>query len=127
MQRSQIGNQRIAGVDPMIITHEIIEGNTIVRLDERLDAASVRDHRDELVAAADNADKLLVLNMAGVDFIDSTGLGMIVSLVKRVRENKVDLAISNLSPQAQSLFELTRMTRIFSIYPDEVTALQSSK
>ena len=98
---------------------------TVARLEGRLDAAAVRNHRDELKKATEGLDKWMVLNMDKVDFIDSSGLGLIVSLVRNARENSADVAISNLSPQAQTLFELTRMTRIFSIYADENTAIEA--
>ncbi len=98
---------------------------TVARLEGRLDAAAVRNHRDELKKATEGLDKWMVLNMDKVDFIDSSGLGLIVSLVRNARENSADVAISNLSPQAQTLFELTRMTRIFSIYADENAALEA--
>ncbi|TNG00655.1 MAG: anti-sigma factor antagonist [Gammaproteobacteria bacterium] len=110
----------------MNITHENIGENRVVRLEGRLDAAAVRDHRDELTSIADETNKWLIMNMDKVDFIDSSGLGLIVSLIRRTRERRADLSVCNLSPQAKSLFELTRMARIFSIYPTEESALQAA-
>lgn len=109
----------------MNVSTEINNAITVARLDGRLDAAAVRNHRDELKKATEALDKWMILNMENVDFIDSSGLGLIVSLVRNARENNADVAISNLSVQAQTLFELTRMTRIFSIYSDENAALES--
>jgi anti-sigma B factor antagonist len=109
----------------MNVSTEIINAVTVARLDGRLDAAAVRSHRDELKKATEGLDKWMILNMENVDFIDSSGLGLIVSLVRNARENNADVAISNLSPQAQTLFELTRMTRIFSIYVDENAAMEA--
>lgn len=110
----------------MNVNHENMNEFTVIRLDGRLDAAAVRDHRDKLIELADSVAKGVILNLEQVDFIDSSGLGLIVSLVKRVREQSADLSICSLSPQAQSLFELTRMTRIFSIHPDETSALNAT-
>ena len=110
----------------MNITRENIGENRVVRLEGRLDAAAVRDHRDELASIADETTKWLIMNMDKVDFIDSSGLGLIVSLIRRTRESHADLSVCNLSPQAKSLFELTRMTRVISIYPTEESALQAA-
>ncbi|NNJ91119.1 MAG: STAS domain-containing protein [Gammaproteobacteria bacterium] len=109
----------------MNVSTEVNNTITVARLDGRLDAAAVRNYRDELKKTTEGLDKWMILNMENVDFIDSSGLGLIVSLVRNARENNADVAISNLSAQAQTLFELTRMTRIFSIYADENSALES--
>ena len=109
----------------MNISNEMNQEIKIVRLAGRLDSSAVRSHRDELKKTTENLNKWMVLNMEEVDFIDSSGLGLIVSLVRNARENNADVAISNLSPQAQTLFELTRMTRIFSIYADEKSAVSA--
>jgi anti-sigma B factor antagonist len=99
------------------------EAARILRLQGRLDAATVGRQKAELSSSADTDKPLVVLNLAGIDFIDSTGLGMIVSLYRRLREQDRDLAITNLSPQARMLFELTRMHRIFNIFDNEGLAL----
>ena len=111
----------------MNISSEINKDTKVIRLAGRLDASAVRSHRDELKIITENLNKWMVLNMEKVDFIDSSGLGLIVSLVRNARENNADVAISNLSLQAQTLFELTRMTRIFSIYEDEESAVSALK
>ena len=109
----------------MNISTEIKNEIAVARLEGRLDASAVRNHRDELKKTTEGLNKWMVLNMDKVDFIDSSGLGLMVSLVRNARENSADVAISNLSPQAQTLFELTRMTRIFSIYADENAAIEA--
>ena len=110
----------------MKIAQENFDQAIVVRLEGRLDAAAVRDERDTLVEAADQAKKWLIINMDKVDFIDSSGLGLIVSLVRRTREHGSDLAMCNLTPQAQSLFELTRMTKIFAVHASEEAALEAA-
>ncbi len=99
---------------------------TVLRLEGRLDAAGVRDHRDQLTRLADEVENQLVVNLHGVSFIDSSGLGLIVSMVRRLREHRADMSLCQLTPQAQSLFELTRMSRIFTIYTSEEDALAST-
>lgn len=107
------------------LTQEKINYTLVVRINGRLGAASVRDYRDDLISIVDSAEKSIVLNLAGVEFIDSSGLGLLVSLLKHAREHDATLNLCNLTPQVKSLFELTRMTRIFSIYNTEEMALQS--
>lgn len=98
---------------------------SIVRLDGRLDAAAAGEIKNQIGDLADNASANVVMNLAKVDFIDSTGLGLIVSTYRRLRENEHDLLICELTPQARTLFELTRMHRIFTIFDGEAEALES--
>jgi len=97
-------------------------GHSILYLEGRLDTAAVTQYRDQLLSEAETADKLL-LNFSGVDYVDSSGLGLIVSMIKRIRENNGELAVCNLSAQVQTLFELTRLTQIMTIYETEEIAL----
>lgn len=96
---------------------------TIVRMDGRLDAAAVSTIKGQItnIKVSDGGD--LVFNFAKVDFIDSTGLGLVVSTFRHVREANGDLAVCCLTPQVRSLFELTRMHRIFNVFDSEDMAL----
>jgi anti-sigma B factor antagonist len=102
----------------MMITEENRGTVVIAKLSGRLDAAVTRDVRDRLIGMAGQSEKGIVLDMQQVDFIDSSGLGLLVSLVKATAEIDRALGLCSLTPQAQSLFELTRMSKIFPIYTD---------
>jgi anti-sigma B factor antagonist len=58
----------------------------------------------------------LVLDMAGVEFVDSSGLGALVGCLKAARQAGGDLRIANVSPQVRMVLELTGMTRVFTPY-----------
>ena len=64
----------------------------------------------------------MTLTISKVDFIDSSGLGMLVSLFK-LMNGKGDMALCSLNPGIMNMFTLTRMDRIFRIYPDKNSAL----
>ncbi len=97
----------------------------VVKLSGRLDAIVSRDLKSDLVNTVVGSETGIVLDMSGVDFIDSSGLGLLVSRVKQAGQNKKDISLCGLSPQAQLLFELTRMSRIFPIYSDADAAVQA--
>lgn len=102
---------------------EMVGDIAVVHLNGRLDAAVSRDLKDEITALLKQHDHGLILDMQAVDFIDSSGLGLLVSVLKNSSEFGCELGLCGLSPQAQSLFELTRMTRIFTIYTDQSAAV----
>ncbi len=97
----------------------------IVRLSGRLDADSVEKRRQEITRKI-TADRCsVILNLSSVEFIDSTGLGFLVSLHQEIEKQNRKLIICEVSQQARLLFELTRLNHIFDIFDSEERALKS--
>ena len=67
----------------------------------------------------------VIVNMAGVTFVDSTALSTLVKGMKRCRQQNGDLLICNLQKQVKVIFELTRLDKAFSIHPDEASAIRA--
>jgi len=67
------------------------------------------------------------LNLANVEFINSSGLGSLVSIMKEARLNKGRLTFSNLANYVQEIFEITQLSHIFEIFATEEEALNSFK
>jgi anti-sigma B factor antagonist len=112
----------------MQIQDEKIGGVLVVKpLEKRLDAHVAVDLKEKMAFFVNNGNDLIVLDLAGVDFIDSSGLGAIVSSLK-VLGRKGDLAICGIHETVMSMFRLTRMDRVFRIFPNRdeaVTALST--
>ncbi len=68
----------------------------------------------------DGADVILV-DLKDITFIDSSGLGTLVVLLKKVRSLKRQLYICSINDQVRMLFELTSMDRVFEVYEDRKT------
>lgn len=92
-------------------------GTTVANLNERrLDAAMAVRFKDAMRPIADAAEGRVVLDMQAVEFMDSSGLGALVALMKYLGpERPLDLA--SLQPAVDKVFRLTRMDGVFSIYP----------
>jgi anti-sigma B factor antagonist len=63
--------------------------------------------------------------MAEVDFINSSGLGALVSLMKEIRLVKGRLTLSNLASYVREIFDITQLSHIFEIFTAEEDALAS--
>ena len=82
---------------------------------DQLDAGNVRDFKTQInPVAAEN--KRLVFDLSAVRFIDSSGLGAVLSYLRRQHEAGGDLKLTGLTQPVRMLFELVRMHRIFEIY-----------
>ena len=98
-------------------THHNID---ILELNGRFDAyeePQVRRWLEQSVSARK------VINLTGVNFIDSTALSTLVQGLKQCRQQDGNLHLCNLQQPTRIIFELTRLDRAFEIFPDESNAI----
>src|SRR3712207_2342524 len=89
------------------------EGIALVRLSGRLDAAAAPQILARLKDAVADGKNRLAVDLSEVSFIDSTGLGTLVSGLKAARKAEGDLRLIAPSSQAQRLLRLTTLDRVF--------------
>jgi len=87
----------------------------VIEIAERLDTASVTDFKNAVQAVLETTAGL-IFDLSKTSFIDSTGLGALVSLLKTCNQLKVKLYLVGLTPQVRQIFELTRLYRLFDIF-----------
>ncbi|MBC8417807.1 MAG: STAS domain-containing protein [Pseudomonadota bacterium] len=109
----------------MKILEEKINDIDVLKLDGRLDASSAKDIKEKVNYLVKENRVRLVIDMGAVDFIDSSGLGSLVSALRSVNKLGGDIKISALKDQVRAIFELTRLHRIFGIYEDSDAAVKS--
>jgi anti-sigma B factor antagonist len=96
----------------------------VVVLQGRLDAHQGKPV-ESLLLAAIHAGGQLVVNLSKVHFIDSTGIAVLVKGLKRQREQQGEMVLCELQQPVRIIFELTRLDKMFTIYPTERDALQA--
>ena len=74
-------------------------------------------------AASDGKTTQLVLNFAGLEYMNSGGIGMLVTLLVRANRQRQQLAAYGLSDHYREIFELTRLDEAITIYDSEESAL----
>lgn len=91
-----------------------------VRISGDLDATSSRDLKRTLEAQIEqNKPSTVVIDCTGLNYIDSTGLGVLVSAMKKVHEHGGRIHIVHLKPYLQKIFRVTGLTGIFEIEETE--------
>lgn len=88
---------------------------------ERVDAAAAPDLKIDLEQAMTTAPRRVVLDLSDVRFMDSTGLGLFVSLLKMLGPNGA-IAVAGAQPPVVRLFELTRLDTLFRLVGDVAAA-----
>ena len=89
---------------------------------KRLDATVAPAFKQEVVRLIEGGDTRLLLDLGGVQFLDSSGLGAIVSILKALG-NRGTLAVCNVQGAVLALFQLTRMDRVFALHPTREDAM----
>jgi anti-sigma B factor antagonist len=98
----------------------------VVSVDE-LDASNAPELKRD-IAPVLQANTKVVFDLSRVRFVDSSGLGAMLSCLRQLSARKGDLKLCGMSKQVRGAFELVRLHRIFDIYPskaDAVSAFQS--
>lgn len=93
--------------------------------EERLDAHNSGDLKTRLLSLFEGGKNNMVINLQGVRFVDSSGLGALVSGFKNASARNGSLKLAGLQPQVQSMFEQTRLHRVFEIFPSPEEAIAS--
>lgn len=103
-----------------------MEGDVaILALEGRLDLTSASSLKEASKSVLNNESKKVILNLGKVDFINSSGLGALVSILKEVRNSQGTMKLTNLAPYVKEIFDITQLTNIFDIFNDEKQALSS--
>ncbi len=103
----------------MNVTEEKINGfNVLVVKDERIDAHNSADLKDYILHMIEQGQTNIIVQMEQVRFVDSSGLGALLSGFKHAEAKSGRLSLTNLQNQVLSMFELTRLNRVFEIYAD---------
>lgn len=111
----------------MEITSKTIKDVEIVFLNGRLDAYNsnlVENKFDEII---DSGKLKIVADLAGVEYISSSGLRVMLSSLKKLKKDEGILKLSSLQPYVLEVFEIAGFTQLFQIYEDDNVAVSSFK
>ena len=95
----------------------------VIKVDEpRIDAAVAVRFKDGMRDMTQHPARRVILDLSSVEFLDSSGLGAVVSVMKTLgRGRQLDLA--GMTPAVDKVFRMTRMDSVFDIYPDRDAAI----
>lgn len=96
---------------------------TVVEVGGEIDVYTAPKLRETLISLVDAGHYHLVLDLERVDFLDSTGLGVLVGGLKRVRTHDGSLTLVCTRERLLKIFRITGLTKVFDIHPDVPSAL----
>ncbi len=102
-------------------------GIAILDLHGEINAFAENELNRAYATASERHPPTILLNFADVDYINSTGIALIVRLMAESRKTGINLIASGLSEHYQEIFNITRLADFMSIFPNEESALESEK
>jgi anti-anti-sigma factor len=91
----------------------------------KINALIVDEIREVILKVLDNSNSKVIIDLKGVDYVDSSGFGCFLSVMKAARNNYGVLKFANPEPRVNELFETLHLQTVFQIYSDIETCIRS--
>jgi anti-sigma B factor antagonist len=95
----------------------VVDGRTVVQVVGEIDVYTAPQLRERLDAEIDAGRYDLVVDLSGVSFMDSTGLGVLVGRLKQIRLNDGSMRLVCSHERVLKVFVITGLDKVFAIYP----------
>ena len=99
----------------MIQETTVVENQVLVNLSGCIYVEEAAQLRESLVGHIDKGHKTFIIDLGGVDYIDSSGLGTLVSIQKQALQHGGGVTLKGIHGLVKDLFELTRLNKVFDI------------
>ena len=114
--------------DGLLLDYRLDSGVAVVKVTGEVDVSTSSSLRTSLLRViTDENHHGLVVNLASVSFLDSTGVGVLVGIWHRVCATRGCLTLAAPSRQARGVLETTGLTKVFPIYDTEAAAVQACR
>jgi len=97
----------------------------IVELSGEIDVYTSPKVKESIAELIDQGHYSLVINLENVRYIDSTGLGVLIGALKRVREHGGSVNLVCTNPQIKKIFDITGLVKIFGMFESESNATKA--
>lgn len=110
---------------PLHVVDKLLDGVLILEARGRITLGPETESLRQRIKAASDSHQRIVLDLAGVDYIDSAGLGTLVAGAASVRRAGGELKLANLTARVRDLMQITRLSTLFEVY-DSLDKARSS-
>lgn len=101
------------------------DGRTLVAVGGEIDVYTAPRLRDKITELVNAGHRSLIIDMENVDFLDSTGLGVLVGGLKKVRAQDGTMSLICSQDRLLKIFNITGLAKVFTIHPSEIDALSA--
>ena len=117
----------MATIKPRISVEYTKNTTVITFIEEKiLEESDIQALQESIMSVVEQAKRInLILDFRNVQFLSSTVLGLLIRVSKKVYEHEGQLKLCSIIPKIYEIFKITRLTKIFDIYPDLESAAES--
>ena len=106
-------------------SHKDPKGVLVVEVEGQLIVGNRQEFKQKILDALEAGERKFLVDFTQTGYIDSSGLGVLVSLSKKIRDERGELRLAGLNDDLKTLFELTKLDTLFAISDSPVDALKS--
>jgi len=92
---------------------------------KKFNALITEEVKQELLVLFDNPNTKLILNLSGINYVDSSGFGVFLSLMKKANNNYGSFKICTVNSDVKELFQLLQLHNVFEIYENQEKCIAS--
>ena len=111
-------------MDLSLETREL-DGHTLVAVGGEIDVYTAPKLRDKITELVGSGHHSLIIDMEKVDFLDSTGLGVLVGGLKKIRAEDGSMSLICSQERLLKIFQITGLAKVFTIHSSEAAALSA--
>ena len=109
----------------MVVKDKMVGDVVVLAVDGEINFNSSPDFRKAFLKVLDSKAKKVVINLSNVAYVDSSGLATLVEALQKIKGAGGRLRLTNLSTKVKSLFEITKLEKLFEIFSTEEEALKT--
>ena len=112
-----------ASMNLKVTSAAVSAGVVALELDGEVDVYTAPLLRQEIVDQVEKGTRFLLVHLEKVEYLDSTGLGILIGGVKRLKEQNGAMKLIGPSPRISRIFDITGLNRIFDVYATQAEAM----
>lgn len=109
----------------MTLNSRVVDGVYILEIEGEIDLYNNLQITDKIKEAMDNNYSHVLINLAKCEYIDSSGIGVLIASLSKLKKMGGSLRLCNVYQKVRKIFELTKLTGFFSIYDSEEEAMRA--
>ena len=96
-------------------------------LGKSIEATNSRDFKTKVTDLINQGHHIIILNLSQIEFMDSSGLGSLISILKLLASHQGKIALCEIQEPVKRVFSLTRLNQVFPLHPNEEDAFKMSQ
>ena len=117
----------MAETNVVVESRTVVDGVYILDIHGEINAAAEKPLMDAYTQVTESGARVLALNFSGLEYMNSTGIGLLVTLLIRATRAKQRLLAFGLTSHYRQIFEMTRLNEAISLYDNEAAAMVSAR